>query len=146
MTDFRRACELLSALPQEYRTAPHLPFSPPPQPQSHLAHSPPSPALHSRPSLGEFLPSPGPGAFGDPAIAGPSKQTYGYAEIETEDDVLEEDEYQLAKSYFDIKEFDRVVYTLRAARGKRSVFLRVYSAYLVCRSQSYSPMIPPVGR
>ena len=86
-----------------------------------------------RPSLGEFIPSPGPGAF-DPdssMIAGPSRlRGYGF-EVETEDDILDEDEFQLAKSYFDTKEFDRVVYTLKHARGKRAVFLRTYSAYLV---------------
>jgi anaphase-promoting complex subunit 8 len=86
-----------------------------------------------RPSLGEFIPSPGPGAF-DPdgsMIAGPSRlRGYGF-EVEAEDDILDEDEFQLARSYFDTKEFDRVVYTLKHARGKRAVFLRTYSAYLV---------------
>ena len=52
-------------------------------------------------------------------------------EIEGEDDVLEEDEFQIAKSYYDMKEFDRVVWTLRDAQGKRARFLRTYSAYLV---------------
>ena len=52
--------------------------------------------------------------------------------MEEEDDILEEDEFQLARSYFDMKEFDRVVYTLREARGSRARFLRSYSAYLVC--------------
>lgn len=52
-------------------------------------------------------------------------------ELEEEDDILEEDEYQLAKSYFDMKEFDRVVWLLKGSRGRRSRFLRIYSAYLV---------------
>jgi anaphase-promoting complex subunit 8 len=80
------------------------------------------------------MPSPGPGAF-DPdssMIAGPSRLrgAYGF-QAEVEDDILDEDEFQLARSYFDTKEFDRVVYTLKHARGKRAVFLRTYSAYLV---------------
>ena len=50
-----------------------------------------------------------------------------------EDDILDEDQFQLARNYFDMKEFDRVVFTLRQARGKRAVFLRTYSAYLVSR-------------
>jgi hypothetical protein len=65
-------------------------------------------------------------------IAGPSRLrgTYGY-ETDIEEDVLEEDEFQMARSYFDTKEFERVVHTLKHARGKRAVFLRTYSAYLV---------------
>jgi anaphase-promoting complex subunit 8 len=98
--------------------------------------SPGEGGMGPRPSLGEFIPSPGPGAF-DPdssMIAGPSRlRGYGF-EVEAEDDILDEDEFQLARSYFDTKEFDRVVYTLKHARGKRAVFLRTYSAYLVSLS------------
>lgn len=72
-------------------------------------------------------------------IAGPSRLRGGYGfETESEDDILEEDEFQLARSYFDTKEFDRVVFTLKHARGKRAVFLRIYSAYLV---SSLSPIL-----
>jgi anaphase-promoting complex subunit 8 len=82
------------------------------------------------------MPSPGPGAF-DPdssITAGPSRlRGYGFA-TEVEEDILDEDEFQLARSYFDTKEFDRVVFALKHARGKRAVFLRIYSAYLVCIS------------
>lgn len=54
-------------------------------------------------------------------------------EMEEEEDLLEEDEFQLARSYFDMKEFDRVAYTLRSAKakGSRARFLRIYSLYLV---------------
>lgn len=129
---YLRACELLSSLPRQHRTTPHLPFSPPPQ----ETFPPASPPLNApRPSIGEFLPSPGPGVFDpDNSIAGPSRlkgASYG-VEMEMEDDILDEDEFQLARSYFDVKEFDRVVHTLKLARGKRAVFLRTYAAYLVC--------------
>lgn len=56
--------------------------------------------------------------------------------MEMEEDILDEDQFQLARSYFDMKEFDRVVYTLKHQRGKRAVFLRTYSAYLVSWSIS----------
>lgn len=58
-----------------------------------------------------------------------------------EEDILEEDEFQLARGYFDMKEFDRVVFVLKHARGKRAVFLRLYSAYLV----SYTMIFPSPG-
>lgn len=45
--------------------------------------------------------------------------------------MIEEDLFQLAKSYFDVHELDRVVYTLRDAKGARSRFLRQYAAFLV---------------
>jgi anaphase-promoting complex subunit 8 len=51
--------------------------------------------------------------------------------VEEEEDMIDEDEFQLAKGYFDVKEFDRVVHVLRDAPGKRARFLRIYSAYLV---------------
>lgn len=129
-----RASELLNSIPREDRSMPHLPFSPPPQQAFHLPTSPAEGGVGPRPSIGEFMPSPGPGAFDADSsmIAGPSRLrgSYGY-ETDIEEDVLEEDEFQLARSYFDTKEFERVVYTLKHARGKRAVFLRTYSAYLV---------------
>lgn len=132
-----RSCELLSGLPRHHRSTPHLPFSPPPQ-ETFPAASPPGRGNAPRPSIGDFLPSPGPGIFGadaDGSIAGPSRIRGGYGvEEEMEDDILDEDEFQLARSYFDIKEFDRVVFTLKHARSKRAVFLRTYAAYLVRKS------------
>ncbi|ORY28646.1 cell division control protein 23 [Naematelia encephala] len=122
------ASELLSSLAEDVRSAPHLPFSPPLQPH-HMPTTSASPGPGPRPSIGEFLPSPGPGAFG--AVAGPSRSMTSHGiEMEEEEDVLEEDEFQLARGYFDMKEFDRVVHTLQNAKGKRARFLRVYSAYL----------------
>ena len=127
ISDDNRASELLQSLPKEHRQAPHFPFSPPPQ-QLQLS----SPHLGPRPSLGDFLPPPGPLE----PLAGPSRSysTSHGVEVEEEEDVLEEDRYQLAKGYFDMKEFDRVVWVLQGATGRRAKFLRVYSAYLVWRS------------
>jgi anaphase-promoting complex subunit 8 len=126
---------LLASLPKEYRLAPDLTFSPPVQ----TVQPPPfSPAGGPRPSIGDFLPSPGPGVFrpdgsiSGNAVAGPSRaRTNHGVPLEEEEDILDEDAFQLARSYFDIKEFDRVVHVLRNARGSRPRFLRIYSAYLV---------------
>lgn len=52
-------------------------------------------------------------------------------EIEEEDDVIEEDEFQLARGYFDLKEYDRVAWVLKDGQGNRAKFLRYYSMYLV---------------
>lgn len=67
--------------------------------------------------------------------------------------MLEGDEFQLARSYFDMKEFDRVVHTLREAGGNRARFLRTYSAYLVSfhrpvTSSSFADgtLSPPIGK
>ncbi|RXK34892.1 anaphase-promoting complex subunit 8 [Tremella mesenterica] len=117
------ASELLSSLPKEYRLAPNLPFSPPLQPHQQDPGSSPI-TLVPRQSM-EFLPSPGPGAFDRSMEAGPSRPK-GLDPV----DILEEDEFQLAKSYFDIKELDRVVFVLREAKSKRAIFLRIYSAFL----------------
>jgi hypothetical protein len=37
----------------------------------------------------------------------------------------------LAKSYFDLKEYDRAAYFLRGCRSKKAYFLYMYSRYLV---------------
>jgi anaphase-promoting complex subunit 8 len=130
--DFRSS-ELLAALPKEIRQAPNIPFSPPPPP----AASTFSPS-RARPSIGDFLPSPDRESFGFPDTtpdqpeAGPSRsRTRHGIEYEEETDPVEEDEFQLARTYFDLREFDRVAWVLKDAMGSRSRFLRVYSAYLV---------------
>ncbi|OWZ69319.1 hypothetical protein AYX14_03075 [Cryptococcus neoformans] len=119
------ASELLMSLPKEYRSTSNLVFSPPPQISSLPPRSPPG---HARPSIGDFLPSPGPGAF---AQAGPSRgRTMHGIEIEEEENIIEEDEFQLARGYFDLKEYDRVAWVLKDAQGSRAKFLRYYSMYL----------------
>ncbi|WWC58343.1 uncharacterized protein I303_100883 [Kwoniella dejecticola CBS 10117] len=126
MVSAKWSSELLAALPKEYRQAPHLPFSPPPQPHNLPSTSPPN---QPRPSIGDFLPSPGPASFN--AEAGPSRgRTMHGIELEEEDDILEEDEFQLARGYFDLKEYDRVVWILKDSKGSRSKFLKYYSMYL----------------
>ena len=140
-----RASEQLAALPRQSRAAPYLPFSPPPQ--ESLPHPASPPFNAPRPSMGDFLPPPGPVDF---ALAGPSKARTSHGiELEEEEDILEEDEFQLARTYFDMKEFDRVVFTLRDARGSRARFLRVYAAYLVSELCLYAsepdPLTTAVG-
>ncbi|KAK6905483.1 hypothetical protein I203_106312 [Kwoniella mangroviensis CBS 8507] len=126
MVSAKWSSELLASLPKEYRQAPHLPFSPPPQPHTLFPNSPPN---RPRPSIGDFLPSPGPGSFN--AEAGPSRgRTLHGIEAEEEEDILEEDEFQLARGYFDLKEYDRVAWVLKDAKGSRSKFLKYYSMYL----------------
>ena len=127
-----RASELLMSIPKEYRTTLHIPFSPPPQVQAFPPSSPAGPSNGPRPSIGDFLPAPGPV---DSVLAGSSRSVTAHGvELEEEEDVLDEDIFQLAKSYYDMKEFDRVVFVLKGVNGKRAKFLRIYSAYLVRQS------------
>lgn len=51
---------------------------------------------------------------------------------EEDDDIVDSDFYLLAKSYFDCKEYRRAAHVLRDQAGRKSVFLRCYSLYLVC--------------
>ncbi|BEJ18077.1 hypothetical protein CspHIS471_0703540 [Cutaneotrichosporon sp. HIS471] len=99
------ACELLAALPKEVRTRAYLPFSPPAQ-QAGLPRG--------RQSIMTEM----------------SFESDVSLHIETEEDVLDEDRFELAKTYYDIKEHDRVVATLEGAQSPRARFLRTYSAYL----------------
>ena len=54
---------------------------------------------------------------------------------DVEDDITnigeEEDVYALAKSYVDCREFERAAYHLRNCHHAKSVFLRIYSKYMV---------------
>ncbi|CAG8509270.1 9952_t:CDS:10 [Paraglomus brasilianum] len=45
-------------------------------------------------------------------------------------DEEEQDKYLLAKTYFDVKEFDRAAYVLNGCVGVKQRFLRVYAKYL----------------
>lgn len=49
----------------------------------------------------------------------------------TADDVNEADTYDLARSYFDVRELDRCEWTLRMCTGAKATFLRAYARYLV---------------
>ncbi|KAH9520460.1 Anaphase-promoting complex subunit 23 [Bulinus truncatus] len=49
---------------------------------------------------------------------------------ESEDFWNEYDSYVLAKSYFDVKEFDRAVHVLRDCVSQKPYFLRLYSLYM----------------
>lgn len=65
------------------------------------------------------------------AEAGPSRSG-GRGEYEDEErDPLVQDRFDLARSYFDMKEFDRVAWVLRDMMGPKARFLRLYSQYLV---------------
>lgn len=46
-------------------------------------------------------------------------------------DPVDSDFYLLAKSYFDCREFRRAAHVLRDQTGKKALFLRCYSLYLV---------------
>ncbi|MEE6479947.1 hypothetical protein FKM82_012416 [Ascaphus truei] len=48
----------------------------------------------------------------------------------TEEDIHDLDAYTLAKSYFDLKEYDRAAYFLRGCKSKKAYFLYMYSRYL----------------
>ena len=53
-------------------------------------------------------------------------------------DGMDNDYYLLAKSYFDCREYRRAAHVLRDQTGKRAIFLRCYSLYLVCFESHYS--------
>lgn len=57
----------------------------------------------------------------------------GLAGAQTEQDVEEQDTFELARSYFEAKELDRCAWTLRTSRTSRAGFLRLYATYLVSR-------------
>lgn len=48
-----------------------------------------------------------------------------------EDDLVDDDFYLLAKSYFDCREYKRAAHVLRDQVGRKSLFLRSYALYLV---------------
>jgi anaphase-promoting complex subunit 8 len=43
----------------------------------------------------------------------------------------EDDEFDLAKTYYDGKELERVAKTLEGCKSKKAKFLRLYATYLV---------------
>ncbi|XP_016160704.1 PREDICTED: cell division cycle protein 23 homolog isoform X2 [Ficedula albicollis] len=48
----------------------------------------------------------------------------------TEEDARDLDAYTLAKSYFDLKEYDRAAYFLQGCKSQKAYFLYMYSRYL----------------
>ncbi|PHT31705.1 Anaphase-promoting complex subunit 8 [Capsicum baccatum] len=58
---------------------------------------------------------------------------------EDDNEAIDNDFYLLAKSYFDCQEYRRATHVLRDQTGKKAVFLRCYSLYLVC---PYHPLYP----
>lgn len=101
--------------------------------------------------MGEFLPSPGPGAFRDTSlIAGDTNAAAGPSQARTrlgvsyyeDESHLDEDVFQLARGYFDLKEFERVRHTLKSATSPRAKFLRVYSSYLVSEQRLFPCRAP----
>ena len=48
-----------------------------------------------------------------------------------QDFLAEFDQYTLAKSYFDLKEYDRAAYFVDKCRSQKAFFLHVYARYLV---------------
>lgn len=155
-----RAIELFSSLPEHIQSTPNIPFSPTPQPHELPASTSHafSPTSKTRPSIGEFIPSPGPGAFGYTgelhlATGGDSRLALGSiaehegdaaGSAESVKRIAEEGEeadrrrYKLARSYFDMREYDRVILKLKGVKGTKAKFLRIYCQYLV-RLHSYHP-------
>lgn len=55
-----------------------------------------------------------------------------------QEDAQDLDALTLAKSYFDLKEYDRAAYFLKGCRSQKAYFLYMYSRYLVrfCRCRA----------
>lgn len=51
--------------------------------------------------------------------------------FQTQEDAQDLDALTLAKSYFDLKEYDRAAYFLKGCCSQKSYFLYMYSRYLV---------------
>ncbi|XP_011308144.1 cell division cycle protein 23 homolog [Fopius arisanus] len=58
---------------------------------------------------------------------------------------LEEDQYILAKSYFDLKEYDRASYFIKSCKNRKTRFLYLYSRYLSGEKKKIYDMtdVPP---
>lgn len=71
-------------------------------------------------------------AFTSDPAAPQTKMAEGY-ELESQVEAEEHDTFTLAKCYFDSKELERCKQVLQPCRSKKSIFLRLYSVYLVSR-------------
>ena len=66
--------------------------------------------------------------------------------VHHQDDALDLDALCLAKSYFDLKEYDRAAFFLRGCRSQKAYFLYMYSRYLVrLRPGSYNMLAFLIG-
>lgn len=54
-----------------------------------------------------------------------------FVTVQSQDDAQDLDALTLAKSYFDLKEYDRAAYFLKGCCSQKSYFLYMYSRYLV---------------
>ncbi|XP_077980277.1 cell division cycle protein 23 homolog [Glandiceps talaboti] len=55
------------------------------------------------------------------------------------------DEYTLAKSYFDLKEYDRAAYFVAKCKNHTAYFLHMYARYLSGEKKKYDEMPDPLG-
>lgn len=55
----------------------------------------------------------------------------GQQQWDLENDLVEEDAFDLAREYFEGKELERAASTLAECKSKKAVFLRLYATYLV---------------
>lgn len=53
----------------------------------------------------------------------------------SQEDARDLDACTLAKSYFDLKEYDRAAYFLRGCKSQKAYFLYMYSRYLVSKQE-----------
>lgn len=56
---------------------------------------------------------------------------FSFISVQSQEDAQDLDALTLAKSYFDLKEYDRAAYFLKGCCSQKSYFLYMYSRYLV---------------
>ncbi|XDV39145.1 hypothetical protein PO909_008425 [Leuciscus waleckii] len=64
----------------------------------------------------------------------------------TEEDAQDLDAFCLAKSYFDLKEYDRAAYFLRGCRSQKAYFLYMYSRYLSGEKKKDDETVDSLGQ
>lgn len=60
-----------------------------------------------------------------------SENVYCFSLFSLQEDAQDLDALTLAKSYFDLKEYDRAAYFLKGCCSQKAYFLYMYSRYLV---------------
>ncbi|OAY30947.1 anaphase-promoting complex subunit 8 isoform X1 [Manihot esculenta] len=79
----------------------------------------------------------------------PAGVSYVSTPVMEEDEVVDNDFYLLAKSYFDCREYRRAAHVLRDQTGKKATFLRCYALYLAGEKRKEEEMIElegPLGK